>query len=156
MGRPKKVQEEGLTEVVEAKPEVKKSRRRDPFEGFRLEDCEPYDWNSDGLEQAEVVEKFKKLSDGSGQIHSRNIYPGKPKFYLEKQSVAGGERYNLIGIWNAGLSTKTRNCQTFKYLKNTQGLPEQIRKRAELAKHTIETLLSVNKLPVKVVTSAIN
>jgi hypothetical protein len=160
MGAAKKPdQEDGAAAVAEARAGKTKTRKSDPFDGFKLEDCEPYDGNSESLEKAEIVDKFKKGIDGTTR-QMRTIYPGSPRFFLEHNiDKANCDNYNLIGVWNSGSSIKQRNCRTFNIKRDrdlTGNAPgyQEARERNARDKKDLKMLQDVNKIPVKVTRSA--
>jgi hypothetical protein len=157
MPRAKVVKEEDTNVAVQEQkaPAEKKTRRTDPFDGIKIEDCEPYSFNSEDLEEAEVL--YKETKKDGGTIASRQIWPGKPKFYLERNPRAGGDWVNLIGVYKNGKGTAQKNLRTFKPKdpRRLAGSNKLLIEQAMEDTKWVKYLTDVKKLPVKTVASAV-
>ena len=152
MPRLKKVE---IAATVEKPVEkVSASKKRDPFEGLALEDCEPYTFNSSDLEAAEVIDRIDKGSDGVNR-HTRTVFPGKPMFYLEECVRQTGNWFNLIGVYKKGVATGQKCIRTFKPKPRMELHGIDPRQSFRFASDRRDLEILKNKgIPVKVVHSA--
>lgn len=119
-------------------------RKRDPFEGVRLEDCQPYDPDVE-LPPAQVDYKYKTI-EGKRHTVARSIFCGEPRFYLERSKKGW---FNLVGVYSNGKGTGRRNIRTLKPRgkRSLDGVRADIAAQVRRDRDSMK-LLKANKIPI--------